>query len=313
VAFLCLPGLESFLGDIVTQFSQLGPVRTCYSTEPDDLQAALEWAEVVWIEWANELAVTLTGHPTLLDGKRVICRLHSYEAFAPHVEQIKWEKINDLIFVAPHIKDHACKAVPDLSERVRDIYVIPNGIDLGKYRFVERKPGRNLAFLGFINYKKGPQLLLHAFAELIRRDPDYRLHIAGQYQDDRYRLYLKQMLPELELEGKVSFDGWIDDVESWLADKNYVVCSSVLESQGMGIMQAMAMGIKPVIHSFVGASEIYDGEFLWTRISEFADQVQSSEYDSQRYREFVESRYSLEKTNAELSKVLLPKERIANG
>ena len=189
---MCLPGLQSFLEDIVDYLKTRDDVQTCYSNNDQEIGSAIQRADIVWIEWANELAVALTNHPTILNGKRVRCRLHSYEAFAGYAAKIKWEKISDLIFVAGHIRDIILQQVPGLADRIRDIHIIPNGINLDKFPFTQRACGKNLAYVGHINFKKDPMLLLHAFRELVQEDSRYRLFIAGDFQDARYKLYFNQ-------------------------------------------------------------------------------------------------------------------------
>ena len=304
LAFLCAPGLESFLEGITGHFADRCDIRTAYSGRNDEINTAVAWADTIWVEWANEMAVALSHGLPVNIPKRVICRLHSYEAFAGYASRIKWERIDDLVFVAEHIRDYVLTQIPDLTDQVKRIHVIPNGVDMSRFALRKRQPGKHLAFLGYINYKKGPMLLLHAFAELVRRDPSYHLHLGGQYQDERYPLYFAQMARELGLTGNLHFDGWISDINTWLADKQYIVCSSVLESQGMGIMEAMACGVKPLVHNFVGARTIYERHHVWNSIPEFVDMVMSSEYNSQEYRDFVAERYSRELQLSRLDNLL---------
>jgi len=182
IAVLCLPGWESFLCDIVDYLKTKYDVRTCFSDNMREVESAIRWADIVWLEWAHELAVSVTNHPALLEGKRVICRLHSYEALAGYPQKIKWENVHDLIFVAEHIKQIVQNQIPSIGRRVRCIHVISNGIDLNKFPFKERKKGKNLAFLGSVNYKKGPMLLFHAFLDLVQRKPCKNHRLSFQIQ-----------------------------------------------------------------------------------------------------------------------------------
>ena len=293
IAILCLPGLESFLKEIVPFFGQRHEVKTVYSSDASQLLEAIRWSDIVWLEWANDLAVALTREPKALQGKRVICRLHSYEAFSGFTGSIKWEHVDDLIFVGEHIRVHVLRQVPDITVKVKRIHVVPTGVDLNLFPLTVRQPGKKLAYLGYINYKKGPMLLLHAFAQLVKADPQYQLCMAGRFQDDRYPMYFTQMARELGLERNLLFDGWVDNVSAWLEDKQYIVSSSVLESQGMGILEGMARGLKPIVHNFVGATTVYPRHYLWSSIDEFVARVTEPEYDSVSYREFVTVNYPL--------------------
>ncbi|MBW2340816.1 MAG: glycosyltransferase [Deltaproteobacteria bacterium] len=307
IAVLCLPGLDSFLGDIVNFLGTSYEVQTCYGSNDQEIESTIRWADIIWLEWANELAIALTNHATLLGGKRVICRLHSYEALAGYAGRIKWEKISDLIFVAEHIKNIVLQQIPDLLERVNNVHVVPNSVNLDRFPFKYRAKGKNLAYLGHINHKKGPMLLLHAFRELVREDDNYKLFIGGDFQDPRYELYFNQMIRELDLKNKVFLNGWINDVGSWLEDKNYIINTSVLEGHPVGLMEAMACGLKPVIHNFVGAKGIYPQEYIWNSIPEFVEKIIESDYNPKKYRKLIEERFGLSRQLESIAKILPPR------
>jgi len=304
IAVLCLPGLESFLKDIIDFLKIRYEVRVCYSTNGQDIESTIKWADTVWLEWANELTIELTSHPTLLEGKHVICRLHSYEALAGFATKINWKNICDLIFVAEHIKNIVIQQVPGLPDIVGNIHIVPNGIDMNKFSFKDRPRGRNLAYIGNVNFKKGPMLLLHAFRELVQKDDKYRLFVAGSFQDARYQLYFDQMIKEMGMEDNIRFNGWVKDINSWLEDKQYIVCSSLLEGHPVGIMEAMARGLKPLIHNFVGARGIYPDKYLWNTIPEFVRMATEENYNSTEYRGFIETNYSMEKQLESIDRII---------
>lgn len=131
IAVLCLPGLESFLPAIVEHLSKKHFVRTCYSKSLQEMEELIAWSDCVFIEWCNELAIELTQKSKMLEERRVIIRLHSYEALSGYVQHIKWSVVDSLIFVASHIKDLVLKQMlglenPELNPP--EIFVIPNGV-----------------------------------------------------------------------------------------------------------------------------------------------------------------------------------------
>ena len=224
--------------------------------------------------------------------------------------------MDDVIFVVDHVRDLIFQQLavdPKLVTKDFKTHVIPNGIDVEKYKFSRRKPGKNIAFLGNMSSKKGPMLLIHAFNELrtgwMRESPDvpslhYHLYIGGAIQEPRFGLYLSHMINEMGLTEYVHFEDYIQDVAGWLEDKNYIVCTSPFESQGLGIMEAMCMGIKPVIHNFVGAKNIYDEKYLWTTIPEFVDMIQEEEYNPLEYRSFISKNYLLRHRLRSIAKII---------
>ena len=316
VAIVCPPEQEMFLRDIASFLKSKCEVKECYTTNAHEIDSAIMWADTVWLEWANEITIALTNHPkNILKDKHVICRLHSYEVFMNFVTQINWKNITDILFVAKHIKEIAIRQEPKLAEMVKNIHLVPNGIDIDKFTFKERARGKNLAFIGGLNFKKGPMLLLHALRELVQSDNEYKLFIAGTISDARYQLYFTQMIQEMGLEKNVQFDGWINDINAWLEDKQYIVCSSVLEGHPVGIMEAMARGLKPLIHNFVGAKGIYPNKYLWNTITDFVSIATEENYDSVEYRNFIESNYSLHMQLNIIDKIILStcRESITNS
>ena len=298
VAIICAPGLDNFLFDISDYFKANYEVKICLGNSLEETFNAIKWADIIWIEWADQSAINVTRFEQLLYQKQVILRLHSYEAFTNYLDYIKWPVITDLIFVAEHIKDIVLKKYPTIKSCVDRIHVISNGVDVNKfeldpYRAVSRDSfGKDLAYMGYLNFKKGPLLLFTAFAELLEVDPDYTLYIAGGFQEERYQLYMEQMQRQNPLMAeRIKFYGWVENPKEWLKDKSHIICSSVLESQGMGIMEAMAMGLKPIIHNFVGADTIYPKKYLWNTASEFCQMVMHGEYCPEQYRKYIVDNY----------------------
>ena len=112
----------------------------------------------------------------------------------------------------------------------------------------QEEKGFDIAYVGSINYKKGSILLPHLLRCCpIMKTKRYRLHVAGEVQDPRYSFYFKQMVEDMGLSNNFIMYGKVDDIDTWLEDKSYIISASLLESQQLGICEAMAKGIKPVI------------------------------------------------------------------
>jgi glycosyltransferase involved in cell wall biosynthesis len=291
IAFFVQPGLDSFLKPIVAELSKDHRTKVMITRNVAELEDGMRWADICWFEWCDALMVHASKLPIALH-KKIVCRLHSYEAFTSYIYQVNWSAVDRVIFVGQHIRNYVLGQVPQL--RDHQCHVIPNGIQMDRYTFRQRSPGFKIAYVGYINHKKGPMLLLHAFKAIHDRDPRYQLHIAGTFQDLRYQLYFKHMIAEWGIEESVHFDGWQQDVGPYLDDKDYIISASPLESQQLSVMEAMAKGIKPLIHNFYGAKQVYRDDFIWSSIDDLVAQVTSGLYDSALYREFVQAHYAFD-------------------
>jgi glycosyltransferase involved in cell wall biosynthesis len=303
VAFFCgLMGDVKFLNDIYTFIEQRFQVRFVESRDIKQIYEAMKWSDISWFEWCTDLVVEASRLPKVC---KTIVRLHRFEAYSDWPSKVKWENIDTLITVGnTFVKDALLRQVPALEARTRSV-VIHNGVNLQKYKYVARPQGKNIACIGYLNARKNPMLLLQCMQKLHYIDPQYKLFFAGVFQDAALEQYIRYMIKVMELTNVVFFDGWQDDVNSWLQDKHYIVSTSIGESQGMGVLEGMACGLKPVVHNFPGADQIFQSEHIFNISEEFCRQVCDESYEPERYRRFVEERYSLEKQLSAINKLFL--------
>ena len=302
ISVICLSGLDNFIDPIIEGLASDYFVRKFIVTTQQEIYNAIDWGDVIFCEWANESAIVATNYEGI-KGKKVIVRLHSYEVFSNMPSQINWSVVDKLIFVAPHIRDILKESIPDIEEKVKTS-VVYNGLDLDKIPFKEREAGFNLAWVGYINYKKNPPMALQVMKRLVDIDKRYKLHIAGAYQDLRYKVYLEYMIKEMGLQDNVIFHGWVDDMESFWKDKNYLLHTSIHEGHSYAIMEAMARGIKPIIHNFRGARDLYIN--IFNTVEEAVRIINyNGEYYPKLYRSLVENAdWTLENQLKELREII---------
>jgi len=256
IAIICLSGLDNFL-DWADRLKPEYEVRKFLVNNSHDIFEALNWGEIIWLEWANESAIEALkifenmNHPVKLN-KKIVCRLHSYEALSGYVPQLKTEWIDRMVFVSEYLREFvnpACNSV-----------VIPNGVDIDSIPFLDPNPGFDIAVVGGISHKKNPAMVLQILCKL---DSRFKIHWAGAFQEPRYEVYLKHMVREMGLTDNVIFYGHVSDMNEFWKGKNYLLSTSVWEAHNYSIMEAMARGIQPVIHNFPGADRLYIEEWLF--------------------------------------------------
>lgn len=144
------------------------------------------------------------------------------------------------------VSDSASDYVRKLTDT--EITIIPNGIDLQKYKPLARRP-KNAAptvlYVGRLEKRKGVKYLLRAFALLQEQLPEARLLIAGSGPDrEKLELYVDELGAQ-----HVAFLGFIeDDKKIELMQTCDVFCSPAIygESFGIVLLEALACGA-PVV------------------------------------------------------------------
>jgi glycosyltransferase involved in cell wall biosynthesis len=148
--------------------------------------------------------------------------------------------------------------------------VIPNGLDLaeyaqlppaGQFRALHPEIGdrRFVLFLSRLNFKKGLDLLVPAFARVARQRPDLHLVIAGP--DDGQRAAAEGWVAAEGMAGRTTFAGLLDHRAKLAAfrDSAMFVLPSYSENFGLAIVEALACGVPVAISDRVN---------IWREIAE---------------------------------------------
>jgi len=300
IAFFCGADGATFLNEIAEFTKQRFPVRLFQGETENELYELMKWSDISWFEWCTDVAARASKLPKVCKN---IIRLHRYEAYHSWPSQTQWDNIDVLITVGnSFVKDALLKQVPKIKNHTW-LVTIPNGVNFDKFKFTDKQRGKNLACVSYLNMRKNPMFLLQCMQKLHYIDPEYKLFFAGTFQDEMLEQYIRHMVQILELTDVVFFDGWQQDINSWLRDKHYIVSASIGESQGMGILESMACGLKPIVHNFPGANQIFPSEFLFNISEEFCEQILSDRYEPDRYRRLVEENYSLKNQLSRISDI----------
>jgi len=282
---------DSFLAPLLPMLQCHFDVRFTSAGPGNDLAACLAWADIVWLEWCWDHAVWATRQ-ALPPGKPCIVRLHSIEALQTgYPAQMDWSRVDRLVTVAADITDVLLSSFPSIAGAV-PIQVIPNGIDMA--RFLPGSPDRfRVGWVGHLEPKKNPMLLMQIAHRARLLDPRTSFHVAGAFTDLRTARYLRQMQQTLDLAGVVHFDGQVADMPTWYADKGVLLSTSMYESFGMNIGEAMAVGAFPVVHRFPGADKLWPIDCLFNTVDDAVTLIRAGRPGL--YRDWVADRYGLQR------------------
>ncbi|MDQ3685328.1 MAG: glycosyltransferase, partial [Acidobacteriota bacterium] len=142
------------------------------------------------------------------------------------------------------------------------VHVIPNGVETDIFRLSENGAGRKpnqILYVGFINFNKGVDVLLHAMRKLLRHKPEARLVLVGgsTYRNTRLQEErLRGLARELSLDEHVEFAGAKTpaEVARYMSESSLLVLPSHKESFGSVLVEALACGT-PVVATRCGGPE----------------------------------------------------------
>jgi glycosyltransferase involved in cell wall biosynthesis len=145
--------------------------------------------------------------------------------------------------------------------RARCVYIPENGIDPERFRVMRtRRCARPLrvAFVGRLVPYKGADMLLDAAAPLVRAGA-LAITLVG---DGPARGALEAQVVRESLASGVSFAGWLehDRVQQQLAEADVLGFPSIREFGGGVVLEAMAVGLVPLVVSYGGPAELVTPE-----------------------------------------------------
>lgn len=282
---------DTFLAPLIPALEQHYDVRFVSAGPGEALADGIAWADIVWLEWCWDHAVWATTSGCLT-GKKCVLRLHSIEALQTDFPaNVDWSRVHRLITVGEDITEVLLTRHPSIARQVR-LDVIPNGIDMDRFAAGDGDRHR-IAWVGHLEPKKNPMLLLQIAHTLHRADPRYVVQVAGAFTDLRTARYVRRFMASLGLAEVVRFDGTVSDMPGWYADKGVLLSTSMYESFGLNIGEAMAVGAFPVVHDFPGADGLWPEECLFASVDEAVALIRSSRPGL--YRDWVGARYGLDR------------------
>jgi Flp pilus assembly protein TadD/glycosyltransferase involved in cell wall biosynthesis len=292
---------DSFAEPILKHLSTCNEIKRFAGDSTRQIEELMQWADIAWFVWCDQLLIEATK---LRKTCKIICRLHSYEAFTNMPANVNWSKVDKLILVNQN--------VAQVLDRLHDIHVdreiIHNGVDLKRFTVPDDKVyGKKVCSLGYINYKKNPGLLLYCFKAIHNWDPEFEFYIAGQHQDPRIEIYMDHMLKRLDI--PVYLENWIDNVPAYLKNKDFVISTSLFESFHYSLAEGMASGVLPLVHAWPGSENIYPPEYLFDTPEDCVKLLMRlMESDRKKLadknREYIETNYSLDKTVRGFNRVI---------
>jgi 1,2-diacylglycerol 3-alpha-glucosyltransferase len=190
---------------------------------------------------------------------------------------------NEIKRYAPHIKRFE---------------VIPTGVDLDRFhpridgseirKRYDLEGKKVILHLGRIAWEKNIDLVLRGFARLSQQMPEARLLMVGEGPAKEHE---QKLAKDLGVESKVTFTGFVpdDELPQFYAACDVLTLASKFETQGLVILEAMAVG-KPVsgiryraVAELIRAGE--NGELFEETPESWSQATQRLLINPERYRE----------------------------
>jgi len=174
-----------------------------------------------------------------------------YGLLDPAIKAI-WKNASSIVACSEGLRNLALETYPKAN-----INVIPDGIDLEKFVFVERKENRfpvKILTIGRLIPRKGFQFLIKSITEIAKNvNHDFKLEIVG---DGPMKGKLTDLAQKLKVNNKIDFVGSVpyDKLVKHYNQADIFVLPSFAEGMPLVVLEAMATGL-PIVASKVQGIE----------------------------------------------------------
>ncbi len=253
-----------------------------------EIERLLQFCDIAWFDGVDETLIAATNSKR---NCKLIVRANIDDIYDEKLERVNFGNVDMLIVKGT---DAVMEAVSDrLGDCMKSMRVVFTGygVSTDAFKFSFRSKGKRLACIGDIDGESNPMLLLQCMQKLNYIDGDYRLYVAGKFADSSIERYTKYMVDQMGLSSVVFFDGNVENLNSWLKDKHYIVSSGTSERCIDGILAGVSCGLRPVVHNFPGAMDLLESKYIFNIAEDLCEQVANGDYDPQSYRDIAESNF----------------------
>lgn len=175
--------------------------------------------------------------------------------------------------------------------------IIPNAVSAEIAERVWHRKEKVIVGIGRLSAQKNFTLLVRSFAAVVKRLPDYKLIIYGEGPKLNE---LQDLVEKLDLRGKVSFPGYVKDVNQFVQRAAVFVMSSNYEGMPNALIEAMAMGVPCVATDCDGGGAAF---LIKNNINGFLIPKNDAEAMSEAICKIIEDNETAARISAEARKI----------
>ena len=237
------------------------------SVKMDPYQKSARYADIIWLDGLTDTSLFFLGSKGALADKTVLLRLTRADMQRGDLASISYEAAGHLCFESFYFRDAFLRLSPKITPGT-SLHAFRRCVDAKTYACSERT-GRD-AVCSVLSETASPGeviLLLEAFLAVLKENPEAVLRVRHGARDLSGAGYLGHFLSLNGIEQKVLFHPPGGTLKAFLEKSDYFLSTEV--SPGApGILEALALGLKPLIRFTCGQNEYAPEGAMWKNLSE---------------------------------------------
>lgn len=262
--------------------------------------------DIVYCEFIEKMAFDSAMWKQMMQSSvPIVCRAHRIEMYSPRTYAIPWHVIDDLVFIADHMKVRFNQFLSPDRPRPRRQHTCYNGYDSELFSIPEGKEyNRRIIYAGGIYWKKDLYSLVEAMSSLEGWSLDVIGNPREQFQGQEYMINVQDLVNTHNLGDRVHFKEHMDREEfaATLGYYDVIVSSSLEEGCHCSVAEAMLCGVYPLLRHWNSVEEFFPEENVFENWIDFKHKLEwwynlsdsEKRKASEHYRLYIEKRFDEE-------------------
>lgn len=216
---------------------------------PAELRADIAWADTIFVEWGSYPFAWFT---LLADtGKRVIARLHRFEAYTPYPQLASYVNLDQFLLVSPMIRELLAAEAPRL-QQAPEPTLVHNAHDFSVFS-ADKEAGydRTLLQVGWAIPVKDVLFTMRVLERLRAEDPSWRLLLAGRGPGESDGPWGRRVRAALDAAGDAVQElGHRSDMPAVFRRAGFLMSSSRNEGVHEAVSEGAAAACLPVVRDW---------------------------------------------------------------
>jgi tetratricopeptide (TPR) repeat protein len=267
-------------------------VRKVVSLNKKTYEDALDACDFIWLEGFKDLGAYFIRENKGLAGRETLLRLTREDIIAGGAaKKMSFEPVRHIVFESVFLRNYFLLDKPIIRPGT-GLYAIPRALDLKTCQFRKREGKKKIASIIPELWTSGEFiLLLEAFLSLRDCHPELELHLSVGQRDMNREVYVSHFISENGL-GDAVFYHFNANLGGFLAENDLILAADVFAGTH-GVMEALTMGLAPLVRSSPGAKELVPENCLWSNFKELLSLYDNSP-DPEELSQSVLQKYSPE-------------------
>lgn len=293
-----------YLSPYVNAAAAEGGVSCCvdYARDAAAIRARLDQDVTIWIDGFDALAIELSQEP-LRHRARVICRIRGAELLDADADACRWEFFDDLVVSNKTTEAMLFERFDRIESMTRVTALLPATAIPAVNVARKQRTGR-VAFIGPLRYDNNAILLIQIAALLKRRQANTRIVVAGEFESTALQLFFETQIQALELAGQFEFGTLPENLTAWLADKDALIATAGSPQCEATILQAMALGVQPVVNLYFGAEQTFPTAALYAAAEQAAEMLCQAPWQPLMWRKLASDKHDVAKHLADFDALI---------